>query len=612
MKKEFKNIINKFREDEDSLNKIIVTAFIQSNDIKIKNNILIKSLIISDKSPLNQFAQLDVKITFDDLIEAFELAIPKREQVVNGAVYTPNYIKTFIVENSFTKLEKSYEDALIADISCGCGAFLYTVSCKLKSETNKTYYQIYEENIFGLDISQSSIFRTKILLSLLALANGEDEEEFKFNLHCANALSFDWFKNETKIEQNNGFDLIVGNPPYVRARNIDQASKSLLSNWNVTKSGNPDLYIPFFEIGLTQLNSSGILGYITVNSFFKSVNARQLRKYLQEVEYDLSIIDFGHEKLFGSKSAYTCICIISKRQSDFISFRKESSSTLIQNGLEFPNKIPYKDLDFYNGWLLNDTKIIKNILRIENTGEPLGEKYKIRNGIATLSNSTYIFQPISETEEYFILDQNGKKYEIEKNICRDIIKPNILKHEQDIKTVKEKLIYPYTNGISPLTLMKEDYLKTNFPKAYKYLLDNKETLLLRDKGKGDYGAWYAFGRTQALSDEGYKLLFPYMTKDPRFIFTDKKDMLIYCGYAIFNESDQELKILKRILESKVFEYYMEHTSKPYSGGFFSYAKNYVKNFGVCELNEQDRHFLSNGATKEEIDEFLINKYEITI
>ena len=142
--------------------------------------------------------------------------------------------------------------------------------------------------------------------------------------------------------------------------------------------------------------------------------------------------------------------------------------------------------------------------------------------------------------------------------------------------------------------------------------DNKETLLSRDKGNGDYGAWYAFGRTQALSDKGYKLLFPYMTKNPHFVFTDQKDMLIYCGYAIFNESPQELKILKRILESKVFEYYMAHTSKPYSAGFFSYAKNYVKNFGICELNEQDRYFLSNGATKEEVDEFLIDKYKITI
>ena len=160
--------------------------------------------------------------------------------------------------------------------------------------------------------------------------------------------------------------------------------------------------------------------------------------------------------------------------------------------------------------------------------------------------------------------------------------------------------------------MNEKYLKDNFPKTYKYLSDNKETLLSRDKGNGDYGAWYAFGRTQALSDKGYKLLFPYMTKNPHFVFTDQKDMLIYCGYAIFNESPQELKILKRILESKVFEYYMAHTSKPYSAGFFSYAKNYVKNFGICELNEQDRYFLSNGATKEEVDEFLIDKYKITI
>lgn len=612
MQREFKNIINHFSENEISLNKIIVSAFIKSNEIIVRNNNLIKSLIISDDSPLIKFTQLQIKFTFDDLIEAFELAIPKKEQVINGAVYTPNYIKTFIVENSFSKIEKSHRDTLVADIACGCGAFLYTVSCKLKSETNKSYYQIFNENIFGLDVSQSSIDRTKILLSLLALANGEDKEEFKFNVHCANSLSFDWFKNEPKIKENRGFDLIVGNPPYVRAKNIDYSSKMLLSNWAVTKSGNPDLYIPFFEIGLTQLNNNGVLGYITVNSFYKSVNARYLRKYLQEQEYDLSIIDFGHEKVFGNKSAYTCICIVSKTHSDFVSFKKENSATLIKNGLKSFNKISYKDLSYQNGWLLNDKKIVENIKRIESTGRPLGEKYKIRNGIATLSNDIYIFKPISETEEYFILNQNGKKYEIEKGICIDIIKPNILKNENEIESVKEKLIYPYIDGISPPALINEKYLKVNFPKAYKYLSTNKAALLSRDKGNGDYGAWYAFGRTQALSDKGYKLLFPYMTKNPRFIFTDQKDMLIYCGYAIFNDSPQELKILKRILESKVFEYYMANTSKPYSAGFLSYAKNYVKNFGICDLNEQDRYFLSNGATKEEVDDFLINKYELKI
>lgn len=612
MQKEFKNIINQFREDEISLNKIIVSTFVKANSINVRNNILIKSLIISENSPLSQYAYWDFKFTFDDLIEAFELAIPKDEQVINGAVYTPNYIKSFIVENSFSKLTKSYRDVLVADIACGCGAFLYTVSNKIKLETNKTFYQIFNENIFGLDISKSSIKRSEILLSLLALANGEDRKVFELNLHCANALSFDWLKNQPRIKTNNGFDLIVGNPPYVRAKNIDKASKILLPNWIVTKSGNPDLYIPFFEIGLKQLNENGVLGFITINSFYKSVNARELRRYLQEKRYDFSIIDFGHEKLFGNKSAYTCICLISKKQSTSVLFKKESSSTLTLNGIKSFNSIPYNELNFKKGWLLNDRKIVENIKLIESAGISLGEKYKIRNGIATLSNDTYIFKPFSETEKYFILNQGGKKYEIEKAICRDIIKPNILKYEYEIESVKEKLIYPYTNGITPLSLMNEEYLKSNFPRAYKYLLDNKKILQLRDNGNGDYGAWYAFGRTQALLDKGYKLLFPYMARKPHFVFTDQKEMLIYCGYAIFNESPEELKILKRILESKVFEYYMANTSKPYSAGFLSYAKNYVKNFGICELNEQDKCFLSNGASQKEVDDFLVDKYKINI
>jgi len=613
MQKEFRKIISQFQEDESTLNKIIVSVFLQSNGIKVRKNVLIKSLVIAEDSTLKKHLAYSVsKLSFDDLIEAFELAIPTKEKVINGAVYTPNYIKTFIVEHSLAKIEKPYENILAADISCGCGAFLFTIASKLKSETGKSFYQIFKENIFGLDISKSSIRRAEILLTILALANGEDRTKFEFNLHCDNSLSFDWFKFEEKIKRKNGFDLIVGNPPYVRAKNIDKKSKSLLSNWAVTKSGNPDLYIPFFEIGLKQLNDAGVLGYITVNSFYKSVNARELRKYLQAKKFDLSIIDFGNEKLFGNKSAYTCICLISKNQSTFVSFKKESSTTLIQNGVKLFGRIPYNELNFQRGWLLNDKRIIENIRRIEDAGKSLGASYKIRNGIATLSNETYIFKPVGETKDYFILDHNGTNYEIEKLICRDIIKPNILKYEHEIESVKEKLIYPYTNGINPLSLMSEKKFKTSFPKAYKYLSDNKKELQKRDKGRGDYGAWYAFGRTQALCDTGYKLLFPYMAKTPHFVFTDNRDMLIYCGYAIFHESQEELKILKRILESKVFEYYMKNTSKPYSAGYFSYAKNYVKNFGVCELSKSDKYFLANGASKSEIDDFLTEKYGLIL
>ena len=57
---------------------------------------------------------------------------------------------------------------------------------------------------------------------------------------------------------------------------------------------------------------------------------------------------------------------------------------------------------------------------------------------------------------------------------------------------------------------------------------------------------------------------------------------------------------------------MAHTSKPYSAGYFSYAKNYVKNFGICELNAEERYFLSNGATQNEVNNFLMDKYKISI
>jgi len=613
MKKELKYIINQFKEKELFLNRFIVSAFIRANGITVKNNKLIKSLFISKKSDLYKSINIwPTSCTFDDVIEAFELAIPKGEKIINGAVYTPNYIKEYIIDHSLKKIQKSPETILAADISCGCGAFLFTLAKKISRQSGRTFHQIFKENIFGLDISKSSIKRTEILLSLLAISQGEDKAAFDFNLYSANALCFDWLEKIRKLKSNKGFDLIVGNPPYVRAKNIDKLSKELLSNWSVTRSGNPDLYIPFFEIALKNLNEKGVLGYITVNTFYKSVNARELRRYLQDQRYDVSIIDFGHEKIFEGKSAYTCICLISKKHSKTISFKRETSSSLINNGNKLFNIISYKDLNYHRGWLLSDKRVIENIKRIEAAGASLGETYKIRNGIATLSNDIYIFRPIAETENYFVLLRNEKQYEIEKTICRDIIKPNILKHENEISIVKEQLIYPYTNGINPLTLIDEKKLKRDFPKTYKYLTSNKKELSMRDKGNGDYGAWYAFGRTQALSDKGYKLMFPYMAKKPHFVFTDDKEMLIYCGYAVFNESADELKILKRILESKVFEYYMANTSKPYSAGYFSYAKNYVKNFGICELSKKERNFLSNGVTKKEVNEFLIDKYQLLI
>ena len=93
-------------------------------------------------------------------------------------------------------------------------------------------------------------------------------EEFHFNLHRGDALLFSWEEHYPNFE---GFQILVGNPPYVSARNLDEEAKENVKLWEVCTTGNPDLYIPFFQIGYENLAENGILGYITMNTFFKSL-----------------------------------------------------------------------------------------------------------------------------------------------------------------------------------------------------------------------------------------------------------------------------------------------------------------------------------------------------
>jgi hypothetical protein len=134
--------------------------------------------------------------------------------------------------------------------------FLINASRILKQKTEKSYKQIFERNIFGVDIQTYSVKRTEILLSLLAITEGEDEEKFNFNLYPGNSLEFNWQEHNAQIKKNKGFDLILGNPPYVYLRNMDARTKELIKKWSVCSTGHPDLYIPFFQIGYELLNKS--------------------------------------------------------------------------------------------------------------------------------------------------------------------------------------------------------------------------------------------------------------------------------------------------------------------------------------------------------------------
>ena len=602
MDKKINTLIKNFSDNADLLNKLVVTAFLRSHQLEVGNGFLAQ--FVDNESEVEALPSI---ISLEDVITIFELAIPGTERTANGAVYTPSYIRNYIVRQVLHSIAKPLNECLCADIACGCGAFLYTLSETIYERTQVPFATIYH-HLYGVDISEMSIIRAKILLSLVALLHGEVIEDEDLYLFCGNSLTFD-FMGLSAVQENGGVDIVVGNPPYVRSKHIDADTKKLLPRWQTSRVGNADLYIPFFEIGMSALCKDGVLGYITVNTFFKSVNARALRRYFHENKVSLDIIDFGEQLVFKKKLAYTCLTFLSKAQRDSLFYTKaELAEVEAKNNFVY-SRINYNILDDHRGWNLNHSEVLNNIRLIENAGEALGDLYAIKNGIATLANDVFIFRPTRTDDSFYYLTREGREYPIEKGICRDIIKPNILKTEAEIAEKEEKIITPYDDNSN---VIAEEFFICNYPKAYIYLQSYRNVLDARDKGEGDYGAWYAFGRTQAIADSGKKLLFPYMSDLPHFVYMPQKDMMIYCGYAIYSESETELLFLKRVLESSVFDYYMRHTSKPYSTGYYSYAKNYVKSFGIYPFSEEQKQYLLSLESKSDVDSYIRKIYGVVI
>ena len=595
------------------VDRLIVSAFLEINQLQVlENHFLLEYSInenqINELQNLNNFveiinSEIDV-FNIERLIELFEFVISPSDRIINGAIYTPNNIRAYIVNQTLDNRNINFQTIKIADISCGCSGFLYTACKELRQRTQNTFAYIFENQIFGLDIQEYSVTRSKLLLSLLALSEGEDIEQFHFNIHQGDTLVFNWSE---VINDYQGFDVIVGNPPYVSARNLDDAAKENVKLWEVCSTGNPDLYIPFFQIGYENLAPNGILGYITMNTFFKSLNGRALRRYFEENRITIRIIDFGTHQIFKSKSTYTCICFLENAEQNFVEYYKSVAKEL-PNNRNLYSRVNFNNLNAKKGWNLNNNEVIS---RIESVGTPFGEIYKTRHGIATLRNDLFIFKPVAEDEDFFYL-QNGNLYPIEKGICKDILNSNKLSRSIDFDSVREKVLFPYNDNNKPKAL-DEEFLKDVYPEAYKYLKKKKQELAKRDKGKGEYEKWFAFGRTQSLEKVENKLFFPkFSDQTPNYLLSNDIDLLFYNGQAVIGHSEEEMLLAKKIMESRLFWYYIKTSSKPYTSNYYSLNGNYINNFGVCDFTNNEIDFILNENNKETLDTFFEERYGVVL
>ena len=110
--------------------------------------------------------------------------------------------------------------------------------------------------------------------------------------------------------------------------------------------------------------------------------------------------------------------------------------------------------------------------------------------------------------------------------------------------------------------------------------------------------------------EGKKLLIPYMAERGVAIESKEESLLSYCGYALFFTDDMEMTLIKRLIESKVFWYYIKNTSKPYSKGYMALAKNYIKDFGVPDMTDSQKRLLLETEQGDEREKMIADLYRV--
>lgn len=616
-----KGLINDLQNsyDLDSIEKHLIYSFLKKNGLSLDKSPIISSLL-KDFNPQSEImaAISSFNISELKLLENYlELLIPQNDRKVNGAFFTPTYIVDFIINEVSPS-----ETAKCLDPSCGCGAFLIGLAEYYKNTYKKPIKKIIKENIYGSDILVYNVKRAKLILSIFGLLNDEIIEESDFNIYHQDSLKTKW---------ENKFEIIVGNPPYVKYQDLSNKNRSyLIGNWKSISNGTFNLYFAFFELGHKLLTKNGKLGYITPNNYFTSLSGLSLRQYFSQTKCLSRVIDFRHKKVFDAQT-YTAISFLNSKKNDVILFDKvgeqETCQVFLKKANGSPNNI--KDLNVKK-WRLLKKQDQKNIRIIETIGTPIKQLFNIAAGIATLKDEVFFVDGSSEKNGLLKKETKNGIFYIEKSVTKPVYKISKFKSQDQVSSNKLRIITPYIiKGKNTMPIPEDDF-KLNYPNCYKYLCSERIKLAGRDKGKKNYTPFYSWGRTQGISRMGKKILTPTFSKHPRFLFVPEKDAYFTNGYGIYFSKETSKKnslfddighpmskeknilIVQKILNSIIMDYYVTVTSISIQGGFPCYQKNFIERFTIPHFSKEEIELLNKMSNKNKIDDFLIQKYQINL
>ena len=416
-----------------------------------------------------------------------------------------------------------------------------------------------------------------------------------------------FFDPEWMFGVGDGFDVVIGNPPYISHDNIPNNIPCRKFN-----SFEPfaDIYCYFYEIGVMILASNGILTFITSNSFLRANYGLPLRSFIRKHCNILQLIDIEGTQVFGSAIVNTVISsfIKSNGKNPAIIVNAEWEKCSLEDFIK-SNMFIYQQNDFeMQPWTLVNPQNLCIRRKIEKAGTSLEKLHtKIRLGLATGDNNAFI---VNETQRQNFLLQDIKNEEIIKPVIRG----------QDIKR--------YCHSAPQYLLLTKNNIdvQKDYPDIYEYLDSFGEKF----KNRGAKGKHWSNLRACAFFDDfkKEKIIWIELTDTGRFSLSCKEEYLLNSAYFLIPPSSINAKFLLGLLNSAIIRFYIKQIAATSGMGTLRWINNYIKLVTIPSATKKQQQLIidlvdkilaakredpqaDTGAWEAEIDFFVYKLYGLS-
>ncbi|MFZ6666313.1 DUF7149 domain-containing protein [Peijinzhouia sedimentorum] len=484
--------------------------------------------------------------------------------------------------NAENKEEKREMERLIAEIKSDFRSEIANNDPKLKRKAKlggELYNLTMQTGLFEESAKEKKERKKRVEKIETELEKLSQEiEEIKSNKIFENAFEWRFEFPEVLNEQGDfvGFDVVIGNPPYIRQEEFSEI-KSYLNSSFQTFMGTADIYVYFVELGMKLLKNHGQFTYIIPNKWMKAGYGQKLRQFLKEKELQ-RIIDFGDLPVFEEATTYPMIIQVNNNQPS-TTFKGITVDTLnFEFSLE--NYISKNEIEIFveglqsDTWNLIDGNIQMLLLKLKSKGITLAEYVngKIYYGVKTGFN------------EAFIIDKETRSRLIKEDArSEEVIKPFLA--GRDIKRYQTPIADRY------LIFTRRGIEIESYPAIYNYLFHYKEKLEPKPKDfKGEWNGrkpgsykWYEIQDAVDYYDEFEKpkVMLPDISLKCEALIDESKGLYsVNTAYIIPELSKSDLGILN----SKLTLFFYSNLSQTIRGGYYRFIRQYLAQIPMISTN----------------------------